>query len=303
MTPAARREAVRIAGEAYGHTERHACALVGACRAMVRYRSRRPPDEALRDQLVALAHARPRFGSRRLTVMLRREGVVVNHKRVERIYRAAGLALRRRKRRVRAGARQTVMPRAQQPNQGWAMDFMRATLADGRAFRVFTLVDLYTREALRIDIDQSLPGPRVVRALDAVTAIRSAPAFIVIDNGTEFTSRVLDAWAYRCGVTLHFIAPGKPVQNAFIESFNGRLRDECLNQHWFSCVAEARILIEAWRTDYNRVRPHTSLGFRTPEQFATLWEGRSLPQTAARADRTDDERNELTCATVTTTTD
>jgi putative transposase len=291
VTPAARREAVRIAGEAYGHTERHACALVGACRAMVRYRSRRPPDDRLRDQIVALAHARPRFGSRRLTVLLRRDGVLVNHKRVERIYRAAGLALRRRKRRVRAGARQTVMPRAQQPNQGWAMDFMRATLADGRSFRVFTLVDLFTREALTIDVDQSLPGARVVRALDAVATVRAAPAFIVIDNGTEFTSRVLDAWAYRRGVTLHFIAPGKPVQNAFIESFNGRLRDECLNQHWFSCVAEARILIDAWRTDYNRVRPHTSLGYRTPEQFATLWRGRSLPQTAACADEKNEDLN------------
>jgi putative transposase len=291
VTPAARRDAVRIAGEAYGHTERHACALVGACRAMVRYRSRRPPDDRLRDQIVALAHARPRFGSRRLTVLLRREGLRVNHKRVERIYRAAGLALRRRKRRARAGARQTVTPRAQQPNQGWAMDFMRATLADGRSFRVFTLVDLYTREALTIDVDQSLPGARVVRALDAVAAVRAAPAFIVIDNGTEFTSRVLDAWAYRRGVTLHFIAPGKPVQNAFIESFNGRLRDECLNQHWFSCVAEARILIEAWRTDYNRVRPHTSLGYRTPEQFAMLYGGRDLAQTPARADRKNEDLN------------
>jgi putative transposase len=291
VTPAARREAVRIAGEAYGHTERHACALVGACRAMVRYRSRRPADDRLRDEIVALAHVRPRFGSRRLTVLLRRSGVLVNHKRVERIYRAAGLALRRRKRRVRAGARQTVMPRAQVPNEGWAMDFMRATLADGRSFRVFTLVDLFTREALIIDVDQSLPGPRVVRALDAVATVRPVPAFIVIDNGTEFTSRVLDAWAYRRRVALHFIAPGKPVQNAFIESFNGRLRDECLNQHWFSCVAEARILIEAWRVDYNRVRPHTSLGYRTPEQFATLHGGRSLAQTPARADRKNEDLN------------
>jgi putative transposase len=291
VTPAARREAVRVAGEAYGHTERHACALVGACRAMVRYRSRRSSDEALRAQIIALATARPRFGSRRLTVLLRRAGTIVNHKRVERVYRAAGLALRRRKRRVRAGTRQAVTPIPQQPNHCWSMDFMRATLADGRAFRIFTLVDAFTREALAIDVDHSLPSARVVRVLDQVAARRPLAATIVIDNGTEFTSRVLDAWAYRRGVALHFIAPGKPVQNAYIESFNGRLRDECLNQHWFSCVAEARILIDAWRTDYNRVRPHTSLGYRTPEQFATLHGGRSLAQTPARADNTDEDLN------------
>jgi putative transposase len=226
--------------------------------------------------------------------------MLVNHKRVERVYRDAGLALRRRKRRVRAGTRQAVTPIPQQPNDCWSMDFMRATLADGRAFRVFTLVDAFTREALAIEIDHSLPGPRVVRTLEAVTADRPTPATIVIDNGTEFTSRVLDAWAYRRGVALHFIAPGKPVQNAYIESFNGRLRDECLNQHWFACVAEARILIEAWRVDYNRVRPHTSLGYRTPEEFAVLYGGRSRPQTVARA---DDKNEELNYAAVTSSVD
>jgi putative transposase len=296
VTPAARREAARVAGEAYGHSQRHACALVGACRATVRYRPRRATDDRLREQIVALAMARPRFGSRRLTVLLRRDGLIVNHKRVERVYRAAGLALRRRKRRVRAGARQAVTPIPQYPNHCWSMDFMRATLADGRAFRVFTLVNAFTREALAIEVDHSLPGARVVRTLDTVAVRRPAPSTIVIDNGTEFTGRVLDAWAYRRGVALHFIAPGKPVQNAYIESFNGRLRDECLNQHWFSCIAEARILIEAWRVDYNRIRPHTSLGYRTPEQFASLHGGRSLPQTAARA---DNENDDLTHAVVT----
>lgn len=291
MTPAARREAVRVAGEAYGHSQRHACALVGACRATVRYRPRRSDDDRLREQIVALALARPRFGSRRLTVLLRRDGLLVNHKRVERVYRAAGLALRRRKRRVRAGARQAVSPVPEYPNHCWSMDFMRATLADGRAFRVFTLVDAFTREALAIDVDHSLPGARVVRTLDTVAVRRPAPSTIVIDNGTEFTGRVLDAWAYRRGVALHFITPGKPVQNAYIESFNGRLRDECLNQHWFTCVAEARILIEAWRVDYNRIRPHTSLGYRTPEHFATLHGGRSLAQTPARADRKNEDPN------------
>jgi putative transposase len=296
VTPAARREAARVAGEAYGHSQRHACAFVGACRATVRYRPRRATDDRLREQIVALAMARPRFGSRRLTVLLRRDGLIVNHKRVERVYRAAGLALRRRKRRVRAGARQAVTPIPQYPNHCWSMDFMRATLADGRAFRVFTLVNAFTREALAIEVDHSLPGARVVRTLDTVAVRRPAPSTIVIDNGTEFTGRVLDAWAYRRGVALHFIAPGKPVQNAYIESFNGRLRDECLNQHWFSCIAEARILIEAWRVDYNRIRPHTSLGYRTPEQFASLHGGRSLPQTAARA---DNENDDLTHAVVT----
>jgi putative transposase len=291
VTPAARREAVRVAGEAYGHSQRHACALVGACRAMVRYRSRRPPDDALRARLVALATARPRFGSRRLTVLLRREGSRVNHKRVERIYREAGLTIRRRKRRVRAAAPRPISPIPERPNHCWAMDFMRGTLGDGRPFRVFTLVDAFTREALALEVDHSLPGPRVVRTLETVGARRATPAIVIIDNGTEFTSRVLDAWAYRHGVALHFIAPGKPVQNAYIESFNGRLRDECLNQHWFGCVAEARIVIEAWRRDYNTERPHTSLGFRTPEQFAALHGGRSLAQTPARADRDNEELN------------
>jgi putative transposase len=228
---------------------------------------------------------------RRLAVLLRREGPIVNHKRVARIYREAGLTIRRRKRRVRAGAPRPVLPVATAPNQCWTMDFMQDRIADRRPFRVFTLVDAFTREALAVEVDHSLPGPRVVRVLERVTAARRPPARVVIDHGTECTSRVVDARAYRHGVALHFIAPGKPTQNAYIESFNGRLRDECLN-HWFACVAEARVVIEAWRRDYNGVRPHTSLGYRTPEQFAPLYEGRSLLQTATRADRKNEEEDE-----------
>jgi putative transposase len=193
---------------------------------------------------------------------------VVNHKRVYRIYRKEGLAMRRRKgKRFRAAARvPMVLPT--RANQMWTMDFTRDSLASGRKFRTLNLMDGYTREALCIEVDTSLPGLRVVQVLERVAEERGLPEAIQVDNGPEFISRVVDQWAYAKGVALHFIEPGKPVQNAFIESFNGKFRDECLNQNWFTSLGDARRIIEAWRMDYNTVRPHSSLGYLTPEEYA-----------------------------------
>jgi putative transposase len=201
-------------------------------------------------------------------VLLRREGHRVNHKRVLRLYRLAGLGLRRQKRkRMPSLARgRALLPR--RANECWALDFVSDTLAWGRRIRCLTVVDCFTREAPAIELDTSLPGARVVRVLEAVSRHRGLPKTILMDNGPELTSRVLDQWAYEHGVELRFIDPGKPVQNAFIESFNGRFRDECLNQHWFGSLSQARRIVETWRLDYNRARPHSALGYRTPEEFA-----------------------------------
>jgi putative transposase len=222
-----------------------------------------------------LAAERVRFGYRRLWAMLRREkntdGTrrwVVNHKRVHRIYREEGLAMRRKEaKRWRAAAR-SPLELPTQANQVWTMDFTKDRLASGRNFRTLNLMDGYTREALWIEVDTSLPGQRVVRVLEWLKQTRGVPEVIQVDNGPEFISQALDQWAFSNGVRLHFIEPGKPVQNAFIESFNGKFRDECLNQNWFVSLAEARALIEAWRVDYNTARPHSSLGYRTPAEFA-----------------------------------
>ncbi len=266
--PQAEREAVRVVREEARLSERHACGLIGMHRGSWRYRPRERDDAALRTRLRELAGERPRFGYRRLHVLLCRAGVQVNHKRVYRLYREEGLAMRRRKRkRFRAEARVPLaLPKT--VNAVWTMDYTHDELASGRKFRTLNLMDGYTREALAIEVDTSLPGLRVVRVLERLREMRGTPAAIQVDNGTEFTSRVVDQWAYQHGVALHFIERGKPTQNAFIESFNGKFRDECLNQNWFTDLADARRIIEAWRVDYNTVRPHSSLGYRTPVEFA-----------------------------------
>lgn len=203
-----------------------------------------------------------------MQVLLRREGWAVNHKRVYRLYREEGLAVRRRKRKRAAGWARVPLPAPAQVNQGWSMDFLTDELARGRRFRLLTIVDDYTREALAIEVDTSLPGERVRRVLEQLVESRGRPEWILTDNGPEFTGRVLDQWAFEQGVRLHFITPGKPVENAYVESFNGKLRDECLNENWFESLAEARGVIEAWRVDYNQARPHSALGYQTPEEFA-----------------------------------
>lgn len=250
-------------------SQRRSCRVLGAVRSTMQYRSRRPDDGPLREKLVALAGQRRRFGYRRLAVLLGRTGPVVNHKKVYRIYREAGLAVRRRRRKKLAAGTRIVLAPPTQPNQRWSMDFMSDTLATGRPFRIFHIVDDFTREAVAIVADTSLPGLRIARVLEELAQQRPLPAMIVCDNGPEFTGRVLDAWAYGRGVQLHFIRPGKPIENAFVESFNGRLRDECLNESWFTDLADARRRLDDWRHDYNHVRPHSALGNRTPTEYAT----------------------------------
>ena len=254
MTPAARRETALVAVEELGLTQRRACRLVGISRSVARYRPRLEDPPGLRDRLRALAAERRRYGYRRLWVLLRREDFLVNHKRVYRMYREEGLMVQRRKRKRISGATRVARSTPNRGNERWSMDFVADSLANGRKIRVLTVVDDFTRECLATEVDTSLPGLRVARVLDQLGALRGLPAVITVDNGPEFSGRVLDAWAYQHQVQLHFIEPGKPVQNAYIESFNGKLRDECLNEHWFSTVSHARITVEAWREDYNGVQ-------------------------------------------------
>lgn len=266
--PAARREVVRFAMATHGFSQRRACGLARMNRSSFTYSSQRRSDAATRARLRELAGQRPRYGYRRLHVLMTREGHVLNHKRLYRIYREEGLAVRRRRRKRIAASARRPMAVPTRTTQRWSMDFTSDTLADSRPFRTFNVVDDFSRECLAIEVDTSLPGVRVVRVLERIAGERGLPESVVIDNGPEFTGKVLDAWAYRRGVQLSFIRPGKPVENAFIESFNGKFRDECLNEHWFTGLNDARFTIEAWRRDYNQVRPHSSLGGLTPVEFA-----------------------------------
>ena len=251
-----------------GVSRNRACRLVGLQSSSYYYQGCRAHDDGLSQRLRDLAERWRRFGYRRLAVLLRREGLTVNHKRVHRLYKAAGLQVRKRRRKRVAVARgeRPAIPR--RPNQRWSMDFMRDTLKDGRVFRTLNIVDDCSRECLAIEIDTSLTGRRVVAVLERLADERSLPHTIVVDNGPEFAGTVLDAWAARKGIRLHFIDPGKPIQNAYIESFNGRFRDECLNENWFVDLWEARRLTEDWRLIYNTLRPHGALGDLTPEAFA-----------------------------------
>ena len=271
MTPAARRSVVEHLRGDWRMSARRSCGLVSLSRSVWAYRHRRATDHALRDRLLELAARYPRYGYELLHLKLRREGFAVNHKRVLRIYRAERLALRPRskRKRVAAAARQE-RPIPTALNERWSMDFMSDTLESGRVFRVLNVVDEYSRECLAIEPDLSLPAERVVRVLDRLAVERGLPRSIVVDNGPEFVSKALDLWAYRRSVELCFIRPGKPVENAFIESFNGTLRDDCLNAHWFASLSEARLMLERWRRDYNDERPHSSLGGLTPSEFAAL---------------------------------
>jgi putative transposase len=268
VKPAQRRAAVQYAQEQFGVSQRRACRLVGTARATVRYRSRRGDDEPLRSRLRELASERPRFGYRRLHALLRREGIQVNHKRIERVYREEGLAVRRRKRKTLPRIRRGRPPAPEHANEQWALDFLEDALASGRTIRLLSVIDVYTREALALEVDTSLPGRHVVRVLERLAGERPLPTQLVLDNGPELISRVLEIWAHEHAVTLHFIDPGKPMQNGHCESFHGRVRDECLNEHWFLGLADARQIVEAWRHDYNHERPHSALGYQTPAEFA-----------------------------------
>ena len=232
-----------------------------------RYRSKRPDDGPLRERLRALATVRRRFGYRRLGWLLEREGMQVNLKKVWRVYREEGLAVRRRRGRRRAIGTRAPIIAPQGLNQRWSLDFVSDQLANGRRFRLFNLVDDYNSECLAAVPDFCLSGLRVIRELARVIAIRGKPATIVSDNGTELTSNAVLRWAAEQGIEWHYIAPGKPMQNAFVESFNGRLRDECLNENVFTSLAEVRRIVEAWRIDYNTVRPHGRLGKLPPAVY------------------------------------
>ncbi len=254
--------------QTFSLSERRACGLLGMHRSTYRYAARQPAAADLRGRLRALAERWARYGYRRLHLWLRREGWRVNHKRVYRLYRLEGLGLRRKRRKRAAGLRVTPLVPPTRANERWSMDFMTDALSRGRRFRLLIVLDERTRECLVIELDTSLPGARVVQALDRLIAEREQPEVLVIDHGPEFAGKALDQWAYQRGIRLHFIAPGKPTQNAYVESFNGKFRDECLNMHWFRDLADARRAIEAWRREYNEVRPHSSLGQATPEEFA-----------------------------------
>lgn len=210
---------------------------------------------------------RRRFGYRRLTLMLRREGIIANHKRVHRIYRKLGLQLRPRRKRGVRYVRGNAVPPATRPNERWSLDFVHDRLSTGRKFRMLAIVDDFSRECIAVEVDFSFPSARVVRALEHIAAARGLPAILKSDNGSEFTSELMLKWSAERKVDLHFIEPGKPNQNATIESFNGRFRDECLNEHAFPTIFHARSAIEEWRTDYNERRPHTQLDGLTPAEF------------------------------------
>lgn len=273
MTAEQRRRAVTWLRSSRQVSARRARRVVGLSASSYRYTSRRTERDApVRARLRALAEKRPRWGSPRLHYLLAREGRVVNHKRTERLYRAEHLAVpRRRGRRKHVSTPRVAPPAPTRPNERWSMDFVRDTFADGGAFRAFTLVDDYTRECPVIEVDRHLPSARVIEVLERLVCERGRPHAIVCDNGPEFTCRTFDAWAYRQRIQVLFIRPGKPIENAFIESFNGRLRDECLSASWFLDLDDARAQIEAWRIDYNTTRPHSGLAGRTPSAFAQEW--------------------------------
>lgn len=283
MKPAAKREAVKFAQERFALSLRRACGLMQMAMSSYYYQHQEGSDEDLREALRRVAAKRRRWGYRMITEVLRREGFTDNHKRIYRIYREEKLQVKVRRRRKTARWRGAKPEPARRINERWSMDFMSDQLADGRKIRVLNVVDDFTRQCLAMEVDTSLGGWRVARVLDCLVAQRGHPERIVTDNGPEFTGKALDRWAYEHRVKLEFIEPGKPVQNAYVESFNGTCRNECLNEHWFVSLDEARELIEDWRIDYNDNRPHSSLGGQTPSEFANQPRERATRPTAGNS--------------------
>jgi putative transposase len=249
-------------------SQRRACGLIGITRRAFRDHPRPDRDQQLRQRLRAMAELHHRWGSPMLHRVLRREGMAANHKRIERLYREEGLSLRRRRGRKRLSHLRVAREQPPTINHTWAVDFVHDALSDGRRFRALTAIDEFSRECLAIEVGASLTGARISQVLQRLCELRRVPTIIRSDNGPEFRGRVMDEWAFGCGVRLQFIEPGKPIQNAFIESFNSRLREECLNEQVFTSLDDARRKIEQWRNEYNRARPHSSLGYLTPEEFA-----------------------------------
>lgn len=252
----------------FGLSERRLCRITGWNRSSIQYLQRGRDDGPVRERLRHWAALKPRWGSPILHDVLKSEGIIINHKRTERIYREEGLSLRRkRSRKLPAAARVPLEP-ALRPNQRWSIDFIHDQLSSGRRFRCMTLVDDCTRQCLAIHVDTSIGGAAVVDVLEGLCSALGAPKSITSDNGPEFTGKAMHLWAQRRGIHLNHIQPGKPMQNAFIESFNGTFRDDCLNQHWFNSIQEARLLINHWRHEYNQLRPHSSIGRIPPNAFA-----------------------------------
>jgi putative transposase len=270
VTPVVERQAVAHLSQHFQVSQRRACQGINADRTSMRYRSVRPDDADLRTRLRELAAVRRRFGYRRLLILLRREGTRVNHKKLRRLYREERLQVRRRGGRKRALGTRAPLALPQGPNQRWSLDFVSDTLTDSRRFRMLAVVDDFTRECLVLVADTSLSGVRVGRELDAIIARRGRPRSIVSDNGTELTSMAILSWSQETQIEWHYIAPGKPTQNAFIESFNGRLRDELLNETLFTSLAHAREALAIWKDDYNTVRPHSAIGNVPPADYAKL---------------------------------
>lgn len=267
VTPAARKAAVRSLREHFGVSERRACKVCGLHRSTQRYRSTRREPEGLRQAVRDRAYAFPRYGYRRVHWLVLQDGFEVGQRRVRTLYREEGLTVRRRRRKRLKRVVREPATAPTRPNDRWSMDFVHDQLADGRCYRVFAAVDDFTRENVVIEAATSLPSSRVTQVLDAAIRERGRPRRIVCDNGSEFTSLWFMQWAARHGIDIQFIQPGKPTQNAYAESFNGRFRDECLNTNWFTHLPQARRTIARWRQHYNTGRPHSSLGNRTPEEF------------------------------------
>lgn len=293
VSPASKRKFVEYVRETHAASERRACRLVGLPRSVWTYRSVRREPEGFRERMRELAAERPRFGCPRIHIILRREGFEVNHKRAHRIYVVEKLQLsRRRKRKAPGRAPREAVAAPSTPHARWSMDFVSDSMHPGRAFRVLNVVDDCSRFSVAMEADFSLSGEGVGRVLDRAAARYGWPQVIIVDNGPEFTSKALDRWAYERGVRLHFIEPGKPTQNAFVESMNGKFREECLSQQWFTSLDHARAVIAEWRDDYNHVRPHKSLGDRTPasvEAGASNPPGRLLLNGASLREQEDGE--------------
>jgi putative transposase len=283
--PAAQREAVAHLRAVTGLSERRACSIVDADRTMIRYRSRRPRDSELRTRLRDLANERRRFGYRRLFILLRQEGEASGINRIYRLYREEGLTVRKRRARRRAVGTRAPIPVEAKANARWSLDFVHDQFANGRRFRILNIVDDVTRECLAAIPDTSISGRRVARELTALIESRGKPGMIVSDNGTEFTSSAMLAWAQDNKIAWHFIAPGKPMQNGFCESFNGRMRDELLNESLFFGLDHAKAKIAVWVNDYNQQRPHSALGYLTPAAYAA-----NLPATCDRLRNPDQLR-------------
>lgn len=242
---------------------------MGIPRSSYSYKKKLKPDEEeLRNKLKELAEAKPKYGYRMLHVLLKRKGYVINHKRTERVYSEEKLALRKKRKRRKTGSMyRTEVPKSERQNHIWSMDFVSDAVTGNRKLKMLTVVDTFTRKCLDILVDTSINGYRVCRVLDEIVEREGNPGMIIVDNGPEFTGRALDEWAYRKGIKIYFIRPGKPVENAYIESFNGRLREECLNSHWFTSLDHARSIVSDWQEDYNENRPHSSLGYLSPKEF------------------------------------